>query len=66
MADAGTSHGTPMILMTAVTAATGISFADRSAEAQSWLKADCFLDKPVRPEQLKAEVRRALAGRAKA
>lgn len=51
---------TTMILMTAVTAATGMSFADRSAEALSWLKADCVLDKPVRAEQLKAEVRRAL------
>ena len=29
---------------------------------RSWVKADSLLDKPVRPEQLKAEVKRLLAG----
>ncbi len=51
---------TPVILLTAVTGATGLSFAARSAEEQSWTKVDKILDKPVRPEQLKAEVRRLL------
>jgi CheY-like chemotaxis protein len=51
----------PVILLTSVKAATGISFATTSAEQQSWVKADRLLDKPVRPEQLKNEVRRLLA-----
>jgi CheY-like chemotaxis protein len=54
--------GTPVIILTAVQAATGLDFKARSAEAGSWVKADVLLDKPVRPEQLKAEVRRLLAG----
>lgn len=52
--------GTPVILLTAVKAATGISFAATSADALSWIKADRLLDKPVRPEQLRNEVRRLL------
>lgn len=55
--------GTPVILLTSVKAATGISFAATSAEQQSWVKADRLLDKPARPEQLKNEVRRLLASR---
>ena len=51
---------TPVILLTAVTAATGLSFAASAPEARSWVKAECVLDKPVRPEQIKAEVRRLL------
>ncbi len=52
---------TPVILLTSVKAATGISFATTSAEQQSWVKADCLMDKPARPEQLKNEIRRLLA-----
>jgi CheY-like chemotaxis protein len=51
---------TPVILLTGVTAATGMSFAAPSAEAQSWVKAEKILDKPVRPEQVTAAVRRLL------
>jgi DNA-binding response OmpR family regulator len=51
---------TPVIMLTAVTGATGLSFASQSAEAQSWTKVDKMMDKPVRPEQLKTEVRRLL------
>ncbi|NLT67695.1 MAG: response regulator [Acidobacteria bacterium] len=51
---------TPVIMLTAVTGATGVSFATQLPEAQSWTKVDKILDKPVRPEQLKAEVRRML------
>ncbi len=50
----------PVILLTAVAGATGLSFAGRQAEAQSWIKVDKILDKPVRPEQLREEVRRLL------
>ena len=51
---------TPVILLTAVTGATGLSFAAQNPEARSWTKVDKLLDKPVRAEQLKAEVRRLL------
>lgn len=51
---------TPVIMLTAVAGATGVSFASQNAEAQSWTKVDKILDKPVRPEQLKAEIRRML------
>jgi CheY-like chemotaxis protein len=51
---------TPVILLTAVKAATGLDFQPQSLEAASWVKADVVLDKPVRPEQLKQEVRRLL------
>ena len=51
---------TPVILLTAVAGATGLSFATRQSEAQSWMQVDKIMDKPVRPEQLKAEVHRML------
>jgi CheY-like chemotaxis protein len=51
---------TPVILLTAVVGATGLSFAAQNPEAQSWTKVDKIMDKPVRPEQLRAEVRRML------
>jgi two-component system, OmpR family, response regulator len=52
--------GTPVIMLTAVMSATGLSFASQSPEAQSWTHVDKLLDKPVRGEQLKAEVKRLL------
>jgi CheY-like chemotaxis protein len=51
---------TPVIILTSVKAATGLSFAPNSADQQSWLKADVLLDKPVRPERLKNEISRLL------
>ena len=54
---------TPVIVLTGVKAETGISFAAPSPDEQSWVKADRVLDKPVRPEQLKNEIRRLLAAR---
>jgi CheY-like chemotaxis protein len=53
--------GTPVIILTAVQAATGLDFKARSEEAGSWVKADILMDKPVRPEQLRAEVKRLLS-----
>jgi two-component system OmpR family response regulator len=50
----------PVILLTAVASATGMDFRPRSATARAWVKADTILDKPVRPEQLRAEVRKLL------
>jgi CheY-like chemotaxis protein len=51
---------TPVIILTAVKSVTGLDFSARSSEAASWIKADSLVDKPVRPEQIKAEVRRLL------
>jgi CheY-like chemotaxis protein len=51
---------TPVILLTAVKANTGLDFNPGSDEAASWVKADLVMDKPVRPEQLKREVKRLL------
>lgn len=56
---------TPVILLSAVRAATGLDFSTRSVDAASWIKADMIMDKPVRPDQLKAEIRRLLANAGK-
>jgi CheY-like chemotaxis protein len=50
----------PVILLTAVSGATGLSFAAQHPDERSWIKVDTIMDKPVRPEQLKAEVHRLL------
>ncbi len=52
--------GTHVIVLSSATAATGISFATESEEARSWIKVDKLLDKPVRPEQIRSEVRKML------
>lgn len=52
--------GVPVILVTAVAAETGMEFDTIAPEEKSWLSADAILDKPVRPEQLRREVRRLL------
>ena len=53
--------GTPVIVLTSVKSATGISFETTSDEQKSWVKAERLLDKPIRPEQLRSEVRSLLA-----
>lgn len=53
--------GTPVVMLTAVTAETGMDFKATGGDAQSWVKAEMILDKPVRPEQLKAAVRKLIA-----
>jgi two-component system, OmpR family, response regulator len=52
---------TPIILLTAVESATGISFDSSSEEAKSWLKVDQVMKKPLRAEELKNEIHRLLA-----
>ena len=52
---------TPVILLTAVKSSTGVDFTPKSSGAASWIKADVLLDKPVRPEQLRNEVKRLMA-----
>lgn len=53
--------GTPVIMLTAVTANTGLDFVPRNDSEQSWVKADQLLHKPVHPRQLKQVVERLLA-----
>lgn len=57
---------TPVILLTAVTAATGMRFASEDGRERAWVGADAILDKPVRPETLTDEVERLLARHASA
>lgn len=52
---------TPVIILTAVKSATGVDLTPKSSGAASWVQADLMLDKPVRPEQLRNEVKRLLA-----
>ncbi len=52
--------GTPVILLSAVTATTGLDFRPSSAEERAWVKADLVLHKPVVPDRLRADVRRLL------
>ena len=51
-----TKPSIPVIIVTSVASETGINFADVSEEERSWIKADAFLAKPVRYEQLKKEI----------
>jgi CheY-like chemotaxis protein len=55
--------GLPVILVTAVTAETGISFKPTSGTERAWVGADAFLAKPIRFEQLRREVERLLQNR---
>lgn len=50
----------PVIIVTAVTADTGMIFGIDTAEERSWIKADLYLEKGLRPEQLKMEMTRLL------
>ena len=50
----------PVIMLTAVTAATGLDFSGRQDGSAAWMQADILLDKPARPEQLRAEAKRLM------
>ena len=50
----------PVIMVSAVTSETGINFGAGAGEGESWIKADAFLAKPVRFEQLQGELARLL------
>ena len=50
----------PVILVTGVTSETGIEFDAATDEERSWVKADLFLAKPVRFEQLLAQIEKLL------
>jgi CheY-like chemotaxis protein len=50
----------PIIIATAVTAETGMSFDINSDDSQQWIKADLFLDKGIRTDQLQREINKLL------
>jgi hypothetical protein len=52
-----------VILVTAVTAETGLSFSPTTGAERAWVGADALLAKPIRFEQLKREVERLLTNR---
>lgn len=50
----------PVILATAVSRETGMSFSLDSEVEKSWIKADRYLEKGIRPEELDQEVMKLL------
>jgi CheY-like chemotaxis protein len=53
----------PVILVTSVNSETGMDFDMTTEEDRAWIKADAFLAKPIRFEQLRSEIDRLLAVR---
>ena len=53
----------PIMIVTAGTAETGFEFDVKTREERSWIKADAYLRKPVRAEQLRQTIDRLMAGR---
>jgi CheY-like chemotaxis protein len=54
------NNNLPVIMVTAVTNETGFQFDAATKEEQTWIRADAFLAKPIRFEQLKRELTRLL------
>ncbi len=50
----------PIIIASAVTAETGMHFDVISKEERDWIKADLFLDKGIRTDQLQKEINKLL------
>ncbi len=50
----------PVIIASGVTSETGIEFDAKTNEEKSWIKADAFLTKPIRFEQLEKEIMRLI------
>jgi len=50
----------PVILATAVSHETGISFSLDTGSEKSWIRADVYLEKGIRPEQLDHEIMKLL------
>ena len=46
----------PVILATAVTSETGMMFGLNNNEERSWIKADSYMTKGIRPDQLHREI----------
>jgi DNA-binding response OmpR family regulator len=52
----------PILMLTAVKGRTGIDFKSDSGDP-NWLPVDSFLDKPVEPQVLLAEIKRLLSSK---
>lgn len=50
----------PVIIATAVSAETGMSFGLNSEEEKNWIRADLYLEKGVRPDQIKNGIEKLL------
>ncbi len=50
----------PIIIASAVTSETGMLFDVTTQEEQEWIKADLFLDKGIRMDQLQREIKKLL------
>lgn len=50
----------PVIIATAVTAETGIKFSIESEQDKQWIKADLYLDKGLRGDQLHRELKKLM------
>lgn len=50
----------PVIILTSVTAETRLDFDLAKGDEPAWIKADAWIDKPVRSEQLRGEIARLL------
>jgi two-component system, OmpR family, response regulator len=50
----------PVIIATAVTAETGYTFDLNNPGEKQWIKADLYLDKGIRADQLQREIRKLL------
>ena len=50
----------PVIIATAVTAETGMIFGLDTEEEKNWIKADLYLEKGIRPDQLHREINKLL------
>lgn len=50
----------PIIIATAVSSETGMSFGLSSEEERKWIRADLYLEKGIRPEQLHKDILKLL------
>jgi DNA-binding response OmpR family regulator len=50
----------PVIIASAVTAETGLNFGVETVADRSWIKADTFIEKGIRPDQLEREINKLL------
>lgn len=51
---------TKVIIATAVTAETGMLFNIENEEDKKWIRADLYMEKSIRPEQLRNEITKLL------
>lgn len=50
----------PVIIATAITSETGMSFSVESDDDKRWIKADKYIEKGIRPDQLHREINKLL------